>query len=151
MKVLGSLQRTDSDIAQAVRHALEWDVLVPADQICSTVTNGWVTLECKVEHYSERVDAEHALHNLTGVHGVTNKIDITTPVDPERVKFEIEDVLEVRADREANRIKVRAEEGEVTLIGIVNSWAEKKVIMGAVGHAPGVTANTTNLSLILMA
>ena len=41
----GSLARTDTEIAQAVRHALEWDVVVPDTQIRSTVSDGWVTLE----------------------------------------------------------------------------------------------------------
>lgn len=36
----GSLTRTDLDIAQAVRQALEWNMEVPA-QIVSTVTDGW--------------------------------------------------------------------------------------------------------------
>jgi osmotically-inducible protein OsmY len=140
VKVPGSRRRTDADVAQAVRHSLEWDVLVPSEKIHSTVTGGWVTLEGNVEYYSERVDAERAVRNLDGVCGVTNKIGVTSLVEPEKVKFLIEDVLELRADREANRIKVKVEEGEVTITGAVNTWNEKKSIVGAVAHAPGVTA-----------
>ncbi len=140
VKVPGSLRFTDSEIAQAVRHALEWNVLVPSDQILTTVSNGWVILEGNVEHYSERVDAERAVRDLTGVWGVINKIKVTAPVDPEKVRFLIEDVLELRADREANRIRVKVEEGEVTLTGTVTSWNDKQAILGAVGHMAGVTA-----------
>jgi osmotically-inducible protein OsmY len=135
----GSLSRTDEEIAQAVRHALEWDVLVPADHIHSTVSGGWVTLEGDVEYYRERVDAERAISHLPGVRGVTNRIQVCQPVEPERVKFLIEDVLERRADREADRIRVNVSDGQVTLTGAVNSWEEKKAILGAVSHAPGVT------------
>jgi osmotically-inducible protein OsmY len=71
---------------------------------------------------------------------VTNKITVSAPVEPERVQFLIEDVLERRADREAKRIKVKVDEGEVTLTGSVKSWDEKKAILGAISHAPGVTA-----------
>jgi osmotically-inducible protein OsmY len=139
VKVTGSLQRTDSEIARAVRHALEWDVLVPSYKIHSTVANGWVTLDGEVEYYSEREDAERAVAHLPGVRGVTNKIEVcATPVEPERVKYLIEDVLERRADREAKRIRVSVDEGDVTLTGAVKSWDEKKAILGAVGHAPGV-------------
>ena len=99
---------------------------------------GWVTLEGNVECYRERVDAERAVSNLRGVRGVINKIQITARVEPERVKFLIEDVLERRADREADRIKVKVEDGDVTLTGAVNSWDEKRAILGAVSHAPGV-------------
>lgn len=135
----GSLSRTDEEIAQAVRHALDWNVLVPAEQIHSTVSNGWVTLEGNVEYYRERTDAERAVSHLPGVRGLTNKILVCQSVEPERVKFLIEDVLERRADREADRIRVNVADGEVTLTGSVNSWEEKKAILGAVSHTPGVT------------
>jgi osmotically-inducible protein OsmY len=139
VKVMGSLRRTDSEIAQATRHALEWDVLVPSDQIHSTVANGWVTLEGEAEYYSERADAERAVSRLTGVRGVTNNIAVCAPpVEPERMKSLIEDVLERRAGLEAKRIRVSVNEGDVTLMGAVKSWDEKKAILGAVGHAPGV-------------
>ena len=137
VKVTGSLRRTDSEIARAVRLALEWDVLVPSDQIHSTVANGLVTLEGEVDYYSERADAERAIAHLPGVRGVTNKIQVcATPIEPERVKSLIEDVLERRADHEANRIRVSVDEGDVTLTEAVKSWDEKKAILGAVGHAP---------------
>jgi osmotically-inducible protein OsmY len=125
VKVTVSLRRTDSEIAQAIRHAFEWNVLVPSNQIHSTVANGWVTIEGEVEYYSERADAERAVAHL--------------PVEPERVKFLIEDVLERRADREAKRIRVSVDEGDVTLTGAVKSWDEKKAILGAVGHTHGVS------------
>jgi osmotically-inducible protein OsmY len=70
---------------------------------------------------------------------MTNKIEVCAlPIEQERVKSLIEDVLERRADREAKRIRVSVDEGDVTLTGAVKSWDEKKAILGAVGHAPGV-------------
>jgi osmotically-inducible protein OsmY len=79
VKVTGNLRRADSEIARAIRHALEWDVLVPSYKIHSTVTNGWVTLEGDVEYYSERIGAERAVARLTGVRGVTNKLTSSPP------------------------------------------------------------------------
>jgi osmotically-inducible protein OsmY len=111
-----------------------------AERIHSTIEKGWGTLEGQVEDYGERLAAERAVRNLAGVHGVTNKIVVHTTTNPERVRSMIEDVLEVRVDREADRIRVKVEEGEVTLSGAVNSWDEKEAILGAVGHSPGVTA-----------
>ncbi len=138
VKVMESPQLTDSEIARAIRHALEWNVLVSADRIHSTVTNGWVKLEGEVEFYSERAGAERAISHLWGVRGVTNNIKVCASVEPDRVKFLIEDVLERRAGREAKRIEVRVNEGYVTLTGAVKSWDEKKAILGAVGHLSGV-------------
>ena len=139
VRIPGNQQHSDEEIARAVRHALEWNVLVPADKIYSTVSDGWVTLAGDVEYYRERLDAERAVSHLSGVRGVTNSIRICMPVEPERIKFLIEDVLERRADREATRIRVQVDEGRVTLVGAVNSWDEKKAILGAISHTPGVT------------
>jgi len=140
VRMQGDAQRNDADIAHALRHALEWNVLVPDAKIQSTVAHGWVTLKGEVECYRERMDAERAVSVLPGVRGVLNNIQVAAPVEPERVKFLIEDVLERRADREADRIRVKVDEGEVTLTGAVNSWDEKKAILGSVSHTPGVTA-----------
>jgi osmotically-inducible protein OsmY len=138
VKLPGDPKLTDSDVARAVRHTLEWDVFVPDDQIHSTVSHGLVTLEGTVEYFSDRTAAERAVSHLAGVRGVINRILVATPVDPEKLRYTIEDVLELRADRQAKRIKVEVEEGEVTLSGPVKSWDEKQAILGAVGHAPGV-------------
>lgn len=139
VKIPGSLGRTDTEIAQAVRRTLEWDALVPNEQIRSTVADGWVTLEGSVEYLREREDAERAVRYLLGVKGVHNKL-VVSPVKtaPKDVRVVIEDALERRADREADRIQVKVSDGTVTLSGHVNSWAEKRAVMGAVSHAPGV-------------
>jgi osmotically-inducible protein OsmY len=131
---------TDADIAHAVRHALEWDVLVQDQNIHSTVTGGYVTLEGSLEYLTERADAERAISNLPGVRGVINQIKIVKQVDAQHIKLLIEDVLELRANREANRLKVGIDGSEVTITGTVNTWDEKQAILGSVGHAPGVTA-----------
>jgi osmotically-inducible protein OsmY len=68
------LQRTDTELARAVRWALEWDVFVPDEGIQSSVSNGWVTLEGTVKKPAQREDAARAIRNLAGVRGVTNDI-----------------------------------------------------------------------------
>ena len=43
VKPIDRFARTDTEIAGAVRSALEWDALVPNELIRSTVSDGWVT------------------------------------------------------------------------------------------------------------
>lgn len=132
--------RTDTEIASAVRNALEWDALVPNEQITSTVSDGWVTLEGDVEYWREREDAERAILRLTGVVGVINKITIRKrPVDSGELHERIEGALERRADREADRLRVDIHDGAVDLWGRVHSWQEKRAVIGSISHAPGVT------------
>jgi osmotically-inducible protein OsmY len=133
------LALTDTEIAKAVRHTLEWDVFVPDKHIRSTVSDGWVTLEGEVETYGQREDAERAVRRLAGVVGVRNLIVVEQPlIEPKEVREVIEDVLERRADRLADRIRISIDDGEVTLSGDVRSYAEKRAVIGAVSHTPGV-------------
>jgi len=132
--------RTDSEIAGAVRNALEWDALVPNELIQSTVSDGWVTLEGQVEYWRERTDAERAIRQLAGVVGVINKITIRKQVVNEKqLREEIEFALERRADREAERLRIEVHDGQVDLWGRVHSWQEKRAVIGSIAHAPGVT------------
>jgi osmotically-inducible protein OsmY len=148
VKIPGSAGRTDTDIARSVRHALEWDVLVPEDRIRSTVSDGWVTLEGVVDYWNQRDDAENAICNLSGVRGVSNKIEITpSKVDPTEVRKSIEDALERQAEREARRINIEVCEGRVTLSGSVHSWAEKEAVFGAAKGTPGVRSVEDRLEI----
>jgi osmotically-inducible protein OsmY len=139
VKVPGGLARNDTEIAQAVRRALEWDVFVPEEKISSTVSDGFVTLEGTVERWSQRDDAERAIRNLTGVRAVINKITVKSakPVT-EDVHKAIEQVLERRAEREARRIQVEVRNGVAILTGAVHSWAERKSVLAAARFTPGV-------------
>ena len=129
----------DAEIAHAVRNALEWDVLVPDDRITSTVSDGWVTLEGEVGNLRECEDAERAVLNLRGVVGVVNKISVRPQkADPEELRAQIEDALERRADREAERLLIEVGDGTVELWGRVHSWQERRAVVGSISHAPGV-------------
>jgi osmotically-inducible protein OsmY len=139
VKVPGGLTRTDTEIAQAVRRALEWDVFVPEEKISSMVSDGWVTLEGTVERWSPRDDADRAVRNLTGVKGLVNKITVK-PAKPvtEDVHKAIEQALERRAEREARRIRVDVRDGRVTLTGTVHTWAERESVLAAARFTAGV-------------
>ena len=140
VKPVDRFVRTDSEIAGAVRNALEWDAMVPNEQIQSTVSDGWVTLEGLVDYWRERTDAERAIKRLAGVVGVNNKITIRQQVVNERqLREQIEFALERRADREAERLRIELNDGAVDLWGRVHSWQEKRAVIGSIAHAPGVT------------
>ncbi len=131
--------RSDTELARAVRSALEWDALVPDNQIQSTVSDGWVMLEGEVNYWRERTDAERAIRRLTGVVGVINKITIRKQaVNVDQLREEIEEALETRADRETERLRIEVHDGAVDLWGRVHSWRERRAVLGSISHAPGV-------------
>lgn len=139
---------TDTDLARAVRHALEWDVDVPDTRIRSTVGDAWVTLEGSVDTLREREDAERAVRRLAGVRGIENKLEVTAAaIAPDRIREAIEAAFTRQASREARQIKVAVSDGVVTLSGLVHSWAERRAVLGIVSHARGVRAVNDRLRI----
>lgn len=132
-------KKTDTEIATAVRRALEWDAFVPDGCIETTVSDGVVLLEGTVEHAHQREDAMRVVENLQGVVSVANHIEVVpSPADLVTVRRHIEDALERRAAREARAIEVSIEDGIVRLRGKVRSWAEKRTVIGAAVGTRGV-------------
>src|SRR5712664_3306918 len=50
VRLPGSAERTDADLAKAVLNALRWDAAIPTDKVDVTVSQGWVTLKGEVEY-----------------------------------------------------------------------------------------------------
>jgi osmotically-inducible protein OsmY len=139
IKLPGSLQRTDTEIAQDVRFALEQDAFVPDQNIRSTVSDGLVTLEGQVQTLRQKEDAARAVRGIRGAKGVNNWLTVEpSKADPGQLRKSIEQALERRAEREAEKIHVTVDDGIVTLQGRVQTWPQKTAVLGAVSHAPGV-------------
>lgn len=139
---------TDTEIASAVRRALELDMLVPDERVRSTVSNGWVALEGEVDLLHEREDAERIVRRLAGVRGVYNEIVVNqSEARTENVREAIEGTLRQRAQFESDRIHISLADGQVTLSGTVHSWEEERAIIYAASRAPGVQGVNDRLSI----
>jgi osmotically-inducible protein OsmY len=140
VKLPGSHQRTDTDLAHAVVNALRWDIQVPDDRIKATIDQGWVDLEGEVEWQYQKWAAESAVRNLTGIKGVTNLVTVKPKrVSTYEVGQKIKDSLRRHAERDADKITIETKDGQVTLRGTVSSFAERQDAERAAWQAPGVT------------
>jgi predicted kinase/osmotically-inducible protein OsmY len=70
---------TDTEVALAVRHALDSLPSVVGHRIRSTVMARWVTLEGDVDHARQRDEAERAVAHITDVAGVTDRVVVVPP------------------------------------------------------------------------
>lgn len=138
VKLLGTSERSDEDIARAVLHALEWDIWVPHRRLTVTVSKGWVKLEGDVDTQHEKLAAERAVQTLTGVQGVTNLIRVTPIVNPSEIVSKIEAAFERSAIIDARRVQVESYKGQVVLRGTVRTWDERTAAERAAWAAPGV-------------
>lgn len=142
------LTHNDTDIAKAAANALEANISVPADLVEVAVQNGKVTLRGQVDWAYQRAAAQHAVEYLRGVRDVHNLVTIKPPrVSASEVQAGIERALVRAAEIDADRIRVRSEDGHVTLTGTVRSWAEKQEAGFAAWRARGVTHVTNNVEV----
>ena len=146
----GSFERTDTDLARAVRQALEWDVLVPHESIRTTIDQGVLTLEGKVTSWSQFDDAGRCVRNLAGIREVHNRLEVEPPeVAADKLRRAIEQALERHAEHTASKVAIGTSGGDVTLTGQVPSWSERLAIEGAVRGTPGVGKIANLLSVRL--
>jgi osmotically-inducible protein OsmY len=121
--------RSDTDIAHAVRTVLESDVLVSHQPIRSTVSSGVVTLEGAAECYRQHDDIVRCVDNLAGVHEVRSLLVIEpTPleVSPHVLGESIEQSLQRYAQDASNDIRIAVKDAEVIVWGAHAARSESR-------------------------
>lgn len=129
----------DDEIAKRALDILRWRVGFPADRITVKVEGGIVTLDGEVEWQFQRTHAENAIHMLTGVAAIINRIRVASPAQVSEIKHKIQNALRRSAELDASHVAVRVEGGTVTLTGKVHAWYERDLAEQAAWSAPGVT------------
>jgi len=147
VKSVQSAHLTDTDIARAVRHAIEWDALIPDQEVRSTVTAGVVTLEGVVTTPIQREEIERVVGRLKGVRRLDNRLQVSRVLEPDAVAASIRQALNRRAVREAAHLSVRVRDGRVTVEGVVQSREERSAVLGAIRGTRGVQAIDDRVSV----
>jgi osmotically-inducible protein OsmY len=145
--LLDDFRRDDVQIANAVEHALRWNVMLPADRFRVAVSKGWVTIEGEVPFAFQRRALQDTVEHLFGVRGLTNLVSVKPAAAPEDVRRRINTALHRYAQLEADGIQVDVSGRKVVLHGKVRSWAERDRVQTAAWSAPGVSEVDNHLEV----
>jgi osmotically-inducible protein OsmY len=141
----------DAKLKQAVLDELTWEPSVNAAHIGVTAANGVVTLMGHVETYGEKIAAERATSRVKGVKAIAEKMEVQLPVHTKRSDEEIAAAIVNRLAWDSttpkDAIKVKVENGWVTLSGQVDWHYQKDMAGNEVRGLMGVTG-LSNLTAI---
>lgn len=131
---------TDTSIARVIATAFDWSTAIPRNRIRVRVADRRVTLRGEVDWPYQRTAAEDIVHRVLAVRDVFNLIVVHPPdPSPEEIRACIERALVRAAELDAESIEIACEGGDVTLMGAVRSWAERREAEAAALNVHGVT------------
>ena len=134
-------ERADDEIAVEIARRRGMEVESP-DSVGVQVRDGRVILHGQVESESQRDFVDSAARQLTGVHAVTDLIEVEPPV--ERIATDVErrvqEAIAEAPDVDADAVQVTMEDGVARLHGRLPSVTALQAVMEAAKAAPGVTS-----------
>jgi osmotically-inducible protein OsmY len=134
--------KENEELRKDVQDAIEWQPQLESSEIGVIADNGIITLTGSVDSYSKKIEAEEAAKKVSGVKAVVEKINIVFGNDDKKNDNEI--AAEVLRSLKWNwkiphkRIKIKVEDGWVTLEGDVKWHFEKEAAKKAIDNLLGV-------------
>lgn len=134
--------RPDAEIGGDIRRAIAADSEIFDAKITVDVADGVATLNGRVTNGYERVHAGAIAARTRGVERVENRLVVS--MWGSRSDADIANDVKRRLARDwrmtelGDRVRVRVEEGVVTLTGTVERWAERRSAGRIAGATPGV-------------
>lgn len=147
VRLPGSSERNDTDLASAVLNALKWHTSIPEGMLKVTVRDGWVMLEGDVDWQFQRQAALDAVRFLVGVKGIGNSITLAVRPKPKDVRAKIESAFKRSAEVDAGHVRVETHDGTIVLKGKVSSWSERAEAERVAWTAPGVATVDNRLAV----
>ena len=143
--------KTDKQLQCDVIDELQYEPSVDATKIGVTVQNGIVSLSGTVANYAETYRAIHAAERVAEVKAVTNGIKVELPSMHQRDDADIAqavvNALKWHVWVPHDAIKVKVEQGWVTLEGTVDAKFRRESADNAVRYLTGVKG-LTNLIIV---
>ena len=144
--------KNNAEIQKDVQDAIKWEPLLNAAEIGVTVKDGVVTLTGTVDSYSKKTEAEDAAKNVAGVTAVIEKIEINYNTgwgkkDDNEIATEVVSALKWNWRIPSADVKVKVEDGWVTLTGELQWNYQKEAAKDAVKNLLGVMGVANNITI----
>jgi osmotically-inducible protein OsmY len=134
--------KTDAELQQDVMNELKWEPTLKAAEIGVAVKDSVVTLSGYVDSYVKKLVAERAAARVFGVRAVAEAIQVRLPGSLKRSDEDIAEmvanVLEWNVLVPHDHVKVRVQDGVVTLSGDVDWGYQRYAAEEAVHYLMGV-------------
>lgn len=140
-----SVGASDADMTEAAHRILDWTADVPAKAIKVAVRDHKLILSGQVAWGYQRDAALRAMTNLRGVAAVKDEIVVDQPESTTPAKNTIAAAMQRNAQLEPQAIHVDVNDHELTLRGMVRSFAEYRQAERTAWNAAGVTSVQNNL------
>ena len=139
------------ELQKRILDALDWDPSLDASRIGVAVKDGIVTMTGQVPSYTERLEAERAIKRIAGVKGLANDLEVRLPGDMRRSDGDLAaagvKALEWDVQVPHQAIKLRVENGWITLEGQVQWQFQREAAEQAVRHLLGVRGVNNQIAL----
>jgi osmotically-inducible protein OsmY len=144
--------KNNADLQKDVQDAIKWEPLLNAAEIGVIVKDGIVTLTGTVDSYSKKVEAENAAKNVAGVKAVVENIEIKftdswAKKDDNDIAKEIINAWKWDWQVPQEKIKVKVENGWVTLEGELKWNYQKEAAKDTIKNLLGVTGVSNNITI----
>jgi osmotically-inducible protein OsmY len=143
--------KSDTQLQKDVLDELRWEPSISEKEIAVAVKDGVVTLGGYVQTYAQKRAAEYAVARVAGVKAVAEDIQVKLPTSTQRSDTEIAHAVinALKWDTEVpdELIKVKVEDGWVTLSGALDFFYQKSAAERCVRFLTGVKGVTNLLSV----
>ncbi len=143
--------KTDAQLRADVMQELAWDPAVRAHHVGVSVGEGVVTLTGHLETYAQKFAVERAVQRVEGVKALAVELEVKLAPDHQRSDPEIaamaEAVLAWHALIPSDRLRVKVEQGRVTLAGELDWDYQRRTAEKAVRSLIGVVGLDNHIRL----
>jgi osmotically-inducible protein OsmY len=143
--------KTNEELQKDVQNVIKWEPLLKAAEIGVTAKDGVVSLTGVVDSYSKKLEAEDAAKSVAGVKAVVENIEIKLSSFWNQSNADIanEVIIALKSNYVVpkDKVKVKVENGWITLDGELPWNYQKETARKAVTYLGGVKGVTNNIKI----